>query len=193
MSYRTVLIALLFAIAAAFAVAMPWLPSLLQQQDFYGLSVDRPAHDFAIGDGQLTDLQGRYVYLLFGFLRCGDVCHRQVANMLALNKQLQAEPVSFVFVSLDPECDAVDQLQSYFDQQGPDFHSVKPASSAAARALAKEYNEYVVKTGSGDDYQIDHSGFMYVINPAGRLRLIYTSSHLSVSEMLNDLSKLPIS
>nr|WP_224746090.1 SCO family protein [Neiella litorisoli] len=178
---------------------MPWLPAVFQSRDFYGLSVDQDAYNFAIGDGQLADLQGRYVYLLFGFLRCNDVCHRQVANMLALNQQLQAIPtasadqVSFVFVSLDPERDAVDQLQAYFDQQGPDFHSVKPANSAAAHALASEYNEYFVKSGGGNDYQIDHSGFMYVIDPNGRLRLIYTSSHLNVVEMLSDLSKLSTS
>ncbi|MBW8189422.1 SCO family protein [Neiella marina] len=195
MGVRIASIAAVFLAVIVLAAALPWLPSLLQSEPYYGLRVDKTAYDFPFentnnSEQRLSDLKGRYVYLLFGYLRCADICHRQVANMLALNNQLSEQAVSFVFVSLDPERDASNQLQAYFDSQGQHFHSVRPNNEAAAHALANEYNEYFIKTGEGAGYDIDHSGFMYVVNPDGKLSLIYTNSKLNVEAMLNDLKQL---
>lgn len=196
MRFRTAAISVIFVAVIGFAALLPWLPGLLSGNGYYGLHVDRHAHDFPFSAEQenaterLSDLQGRFVYLLFGYLRCADVCHRQVANMLALNAELVDKPVSFVFVSLDPNRDQSNQLHAFFDSRGPHFYSVRPSDDLAARALANEFSEYVVKTGEGSNYLVDHSGFMYLIDPSGRLRLIYTSSKLNVESMLNDLNQL---
>lgn len=194
---RFVAIALI-AIAVAMIFLLPWLFSTLNnKENFYGFNVDKPAHDFSLPgtDGKvlsLNDFSGDYVYLMFGFTHCQEVCPLQLGNLLAVKKLVNNKPVRFIFISLDPNRDKAEVLKQYFEAHGDNFVALRPDSFQASQALARKYHEYAYIQGQKkkSDYVINHNGYIFLLNPEGILKLIYTSTQLNHHKMLDDLEKL---
>jgi protein SCO1/2 len=77
-----------------------------------------------------------------------------------------------VLVSLDPERDEPEVLQSYVRAFGPDFIALRGTPEQTA-ALAKDFKVFFRKAPgtSPGSYTIDHTAASYVYDPKGRLRL----------------------
>ena len=186
--------------AIAMVFLLPWMFSVLSdsKEPYYGLYVDKVAHDFSLqGTGNktfnLNEFTGQYTYLMFGFTHCQEVCPLQLGNLLALKSLIGDKPVRFAFISLDPDRDTKEILKQYFESHGNNFVALRPGSFQASQALAMKYHEYAYITGNNldkNDYVINHNGFIFLLNPEGVLKLIYTSTQLDHSQMLEDLIKL---
>ena len=61
-----------------------------------------------------------------------------------------------------------------------------------AQAIASDYNAYfsVEPTDSLGQRTINHPGFIYLIDPNGQLRLVYSGSELDLERMILDLNHL---
>lgn len=115
-----------------------------------GLSFDpvEQAPDFELVDQhlrpfQLSDHQGKLVLLYFGFTHCPDECPltmniwKQVAERLGPN----AEQVSFVMISVDPERDSPEVLGDYLANFNTDFFGLSgPVESI--EDIAFDYNAF---------------------------------------------------
>ncbi len=139
---------------------------------------------------KLEDWHGKVVVLFFGFTQCPDVCPTtmlEVANQL---KKLgsDAEKVQVLFVTLDPERDSQELLGKYVTAFDPRFLGLRGDLPATQRA-AKEFKIYFEKRKVGDSYSIDHSGQSYVIDPAGRLRLLVRPDRLE-ADLADDVRTL---
>ena len=176
-----------------------WLFSVLNSKNnYYGLYVDKPAHVFNLSNtsGKQINLEkfsGNYVYLMFGFTHCQEVCPLQLSNILAINRLLVEKPVRFLFITLDPDRDSKEILKQYFEVYGEEFMALKPDSFQAAQTLAIKYHEYVYIKGqksNKQNYEINHNGFIFLLSPDGKLKLIYTSTQLNHSAMFEDLKNL---
>lgn len=121
----------------------------------------------------LAEFRGKVVVLFFGFTQCPDVCPTTMAEVAQALKTLgeDAGRVQVLMVTVDPERDSAEVLREYVTAFDPRFLGLR-GSLEETQAAAKEFKIYFEKRKSGDSYTVDHSGQTYVLDPAGRLRLL---------------------
>jgi protein SCO1/2 len=119
-----------------------------------------------------TDAQfrGKLLLVYFGFTFCPDVCPTDLRSMgLAVDRLGKSgEAVQPLFVTLDPERDTPKHLAGYV----PYFHRRMiglTGDASSIRQVARAYRVYHAKVPTGDrNYTIDHSGFIYLMDRAGK-------------------------
>lgn len=120
-------------------------------------------------------LRGHYSLIYFGFTYCPDICPLALQTMSEALDILgpQAEEILPVFISLDPERDSPDVMADYVANFHPRFIGLT-GSFDQTTAAAQQYRVYAKKAFLKDadgnetgDYLIDHTGFTYLMNPAG--------------------------
>jgi protein SCO1/2 len=162
------------------------------------LEPPRPAADLSLRtqDGKpfrLSREHGKVVALWFGYTFCPDVCPTTLAELTQARQQLgkDAERLSIVFVTVDPERDTPERLREYVKAFGGDFVAATgtPEQLAQARKAYGVVAKKQVVSGTSAAYLIDHSAFVYVVDPAGRLRLMFPFG-MSVEDMVHDFKLL---
>ena len=152
------------------------------------LSEPRPLQDFALtGDEEqpftLASLQGHWSFLTFGYTACPDVCPTTLAVLDQVARRVgdagSDAPPQFMFVSVDPERDSIAQLHRYVTHFNPHFHGAT-GPAAALDGLTRQLGVLYLKVPAGGDpsgYQLDHSASVLLIDPAGRLRALFSPPH----------------
>lgn len=185
------------AAALLLLLAMPLLDNPFRSVHYYGRDISGQAPEFLLRDVQsrpvrLSDFRGKYVYLMFGYLGCEDVCHTQALSFYGLKQQITSQQVHFVYIGMDPENDTAEKISVYFDARDESFTGLIADSLAHAQRVAADYYAYfTVAPDRGDGLRrIDHPGYVYLIDPAGKLRLVYSGSALNLKGMIDDLNKI---
>ncbi|HMQ30800.1 MAG TPA: SCO family protein [Chloroflexaceae bacterium] len=190
---RRILSALLGALvlAALAACGAPQLKGTV-------LDPPSPAPDFTLTDEQgqpftLSEQRGKVVVLFFGFTSCPDICPAELSNLAAATRQLgdAASDVQVALVSLDPERDTSERLAQYVGAFDPSFKGLR-GDAAALAPVARDYGVFYEKRelpGSALGYTIDHSGYVYVIDKAGRWREVIANG-APVADLVSDLRAL---
>lgn len=158
----------------------------------------RPAADFilAASDGsrfRLGDQRGRVVVLFFGYTFCPDVCPLTLSEMAQVRARLgdRADRLRVVFITVDPERDTVDRLRVYVGAFHRSFLGLTGTPEALAR-VRQAYGAVAERRtvpGTRAAYLVDHSAFVYVVDPEGRLRLMFPFG-TPVDDMAHDLRLL---
>jgi protein SCO1 len=156
-----------------------------------------PAFSLTDHNGQAfghTQLQGRWSLLFFGFTRCPDICPNTLGLLHAvsgaLKKDGKADNLQVVFVSVDPKHDNTATLKSYVEYFDPGFVAVTGSEPELRTLTDALYVPYTyVPTGKGDDYTVEHSGALVLLNPQGQA-MAYFSPPLKVDPIVNDLREL---
>ena len=115
-------------------------------------------------------LQGRWSLLFFGFTYCPDICPTTMAFLNEFVARLEPEETrdtQVVMVSVDPARDTVEQLASYVPFFNPDFIGVTGEFLDIHRFATALNTPFRKVAGAGDDYQVDHSANVVLINPMG--------------------------
>jgi protein SCO1/2 len=117
---------------------------------------------------------GRFVVLFFGYTACPDVCPTTLQVLAEALELLgpAASDLQPLFVSLDPEHDGPAELAAYTDAFDPRILGVT-ATPAELRRVTQAYHVYFARyeaEDDPDDYIIDHSAYLYLLGPDGRLR-----------------------
>jgi len=151
------------------------------------LSPPRPVPEFTLTDdsGDTFDrsrLKDRWSLLFFGFTHCPDVCPTTLGMLAQTEKQLADLPPELkpqvVLVSVDPQRDTPQQLASYVKFFSRSFTGVTGTPDAIddfTRAMGVP-----VAIGSPDangNYSVDHSAAIFLINPDGALRALFSTPH----------------
>lgn len=113
---------------------------------------------------------GKLLLVYFGFTFCPDVCPTDLQSIgLAMERLGKAgESVQPVFVTLDPERDTPQRLASYVAFFHPRMIGLTGAPSAI-QAAARAYKVYYARVPLGErGYTVDHSGYIYLMDPAGK-------------------------
>jgi len=158
----------------------------------------RPAAEVALTtqDGKefrLSRERGHVVALWFGYTYCPDVCPTTLADLSQARQRLgkDAARLRIVLVTVDPERDTPARLREYVNAFGGAFTALTgpPDQLAVARKAYGVVAEKRVVPGTAATYLIDHSAFVYVVDPAGQLRLMFPFG-MSVDDMVHDIKLL---
>lgn len=159
------------------------IPSVTEIRD------DVPLPAFALqgqkGEFANVDLQGRWTFMFFGYTQCPDICPTALTLMKDVKAVLargavapSALPLQVVFVSVDPRRDTRDLLNEYMAAFDPAFIGLRGDDSALA-PLTRNLGVYYQRNDGTDTqrYTVDHSAAIYLIDPRGRLRAVFSPPH----------------
>jgi len=133
------------------------------------------AFSLTAADGStVTDqtLKGKPFAIFFGFTRCPDVCPTTLASLAKLRKQMGEDGDKFriVFVSVDPGYDSPEDIGRYVDLFGTPIIGLTGSDEEIAK-VTKAYHAFYKKVPTeGDDYTIDHTASVYLMDAEGKLR-----------------------
>ena len=123
------------------------------------------------------ELRGHWTVVFLGFTYCPDVCPTTLTELSQAQKRWAALPEStrprVLFISVDPERDSIEKLGEYAHA----FHKDTLAATAdipSLEAFAKSLSLVFIKVPAGkdaplDQYTMDHSAALVVLDPQGRM------------------------
>jgi protein SCO1 len=128
---------------------------------------------FVDADGKTvtTDaFSGKWILVYFGYTHCVDQCPTSLSVMAEALDEIgpAAEHVQPLFVTVDPARDhgpILREFTSEFDKRLIGLGGSADQIAAAATALGVQYEKVLV---GNDDYVIDHSATLSLIDPSGR-------------------------
>ena len=140
---------------------------------------------------RLSDQQGKVVVIFFGYTFCPDICPLTLANLKQVADQLgeKAQDLAVVFITVDPERDTVERLAPYVTAFSPDFYGVR-LEGQMYEATKKAYGVFAEKskvaTSDANNYFVDHTGGVYIIDKNGDWRELF-GHDATVEALLPDI------
>jgi len=127
-------------------------------------------------------LLGKWSFAFFGYTHCPDVCPNALAMLKRVQILLEAAgetPLPQVlFVSVDPERDSPEILASYVSYFHPTFVGVTGKDEELMRLTRQLGILYGKSPGdSKDNYLLDHSGAIILLNPQGDYQALFSMPH----------------
>jgi protein SCO1/2 len=103
----------------------------------------------------------------------------QVFKLMQDRLQNKVQDVRFIFVSVDPERDTLEELKSYTGYFNPDFLGVTGSHAQLARLTRQLGILYVrgKQSKDGKYYLVDHSASVILVDPAGNYRALFSPPH----------------
>ena len=163
------------------------------------LSVIAKAPDFTLQDTagkpvKLSDYRGRTVLLAFIFTTCPGVCPLISKQMEYVQRELKAaglfgRQAVMLSMTIDPETDSAAALAEYARQYGADPAGWRflRESEEKTKPVLKAYNEWTKKLPKGET---DHPARVYLIDPRGNIREIYSLAFFNEKQALIDIQAL---
>jgi protein SCO1 len=145
--------------------------------------------------------------VFFGFTSCPDFCPLELQKLgKVLNLMGAGDELQVVFVSVDPERDGREKLADYvgfFHPQIIGLRGSNPELAKFAQFFGAAYDRSAILDGNllsipaginmptnvGDQYQVNHSTRLFVVNPAGKYIGSFASPY-TVEEILVDMQNL---
>ena len=126
--------------------------------------VDDTNHAFT-----LEQLKDHWTVVYFGFTSCPDICPTTLAMLSkwysSLDQAVQ-DKTQVVMISVDPGRDTVALLHDYMAHFNDDFIGVT-GDLRDIRILADQLNVTFQRASADENYSVDHSGHLVLINPYG--------------------------
>ncbi len=120
------------------------------------------------------DLKGKISLLYFGFGHCPDVCPTtmQVITVALENiPQIFQDKVQTLFVTLDPERDTIESLKGFVAKFHPSTIGLR-GDKEQLKQITENYKIYFSKekskTNDKNDYLVDHSSVIYLLDKEGK-------------------------
>jgi len=131
----------------------------------------------------LATFNRKWTFLFFGYTYCPDICPSALILLkdvyTDLEKHGDVDNAQVMFVSVDGKRDTPEQLSGYVPYFHPAFIGAsgrKEEVDTLGKPLGVAY--HVKEEGrEANNYLIDHSASVYLIDPLGRLRAIFPPPH----------------
>lgn len=170
------------------------------RETFNGLElaepVPAPVFQLPSADGEifsLSDEKGKVVLMYFGYTYCPDACpatlrvYEQVADRL----EDESDRVKMVFISVDPERDTPERMAEYMARFGNHVTGLV-GTEEELEAVWEAYGiraERVDLPDSALGYTVIHTTQTFLIDPDGKLRLLYPYT-ATAEDIEEDIRKL---
>jgi protein SCO1/2 len=129
-----------------------------------------------------ANLRGRWTFMFFGFTQCPDVC----PSTLSVLKQVKAglaDDASFrelgqvLFVSVDPARDTPERIGPYVRYFDENFEAATGPEDALTTLTRQIGVIFARIPGSGDDYTMDHTASIFLVDPQLRVLSVFGLPH----------------
>jgi len=137
-----------------------------------------------------VDYRGKWLLIYFGFTYCPDVCPTELNEMGTALSELGplAAKIQPIFITVDPSRDKPKVLTEYLKSFDPRIVGLY-GDGDQTEAAAKEFHVYYRLRSLGNgQYTVDHSGFLYVLDPKGKFVKLLTAD-LPGHQMAAELRK----
>lgn len=110
----------------------------------------------------------------FGYTSCPDVCPTTLQNLGFIYDELKAISANsqVLLVSVDPGRDTQEKLSQYIAYFNPEFIALKGGHDALF-PFARNMGLMYAIGGEGEDYLVDHSASIVLVNPDGNITAIF--------------------
>ena len=123
-----------------------------------------------------ADYRGKWLLVYFGYTSCPDVCPTVLNEIGGALNELGplAAKLQPIFITVDPTRDKPKVLAAYLQSFDPRIVGLY-GSGEQTEAAAKNFHVYYRLRSLGNgQYTVDHSGFLYVIDPKGKFVKLLT-------------------
>jgi protein SCO1/2 len=164
------------------------------------LAVIRPAPDFTLTtqDGaalRRADLRGKVVVVSFVFTTCNGTCPATTHRMGALAQALEqhglfkGDRVRLLSITLDPARDTPEALRRYMRlyDADPVHWTFLTGPPAQVRKVLSAWGMWARPAAGG---QLDHPSRIFLVDPRGRIREIYSLEFFKPAWVLEDVRQL---
>jgi protein SCO1/2 len=134
--------------------------------------------------------RGQWDLVFFGFTNCPDICPTTLQTLASIKRELEntgsETTPRIVLVSVDPERDTPAVLGQYVNYFGQGNLAVTGQIDEIVK-LTAVLGIYFKKTVvDGDNYSVDHSASVLLINTDGEFSALFSAPHL-LADYVNDL------
>ena len=145
--------------------------------------------DFSLIDHEgktfhLHDLRGKVVLVFFGYTLCPDVCPIELQYMASALQRLDdaAEHARGLFITVDPEHDSPEVLSQYLEFFGAGMIGLTGTKQQIELAAQQLKVTYQKNPRSDNQYTMDHTANLFVIDQRGVLSTIvpfgFSAAHI---------------
>jgi protein SCO1 len=131
-------------------------------------------------DGRLVSdesYRGKWLVIYFGYTFCPDACPTTLNNIGSALDGLGplADQVQPLFITVDPARDTIKVMTEYLKSFDPRIVGLR-GTPEQTEITAKQYHVYYrARSIGGGQYAVDHSSFIYVIDPKGAFAKLLTA------------------
>jgi len=122
---------------------------------------------------EVTDrsFAGKWLLLYFGYTFCPDACPTALNMIAEALDELGplAERIQPIFITVDPERDTPSVMAQYVKAFDPRLIGLAGTAAQIAAAAKNFHVFYRVRQLGNQEYAIDHSSYIYLVNPDGQV------------------------
>ncbi len=159
----------------------------LSENGLFVYDVPRLINQFSLQDynGEPVDLdllQGKWSLIFFGYTYCPDICPLTMATLNQFTQVLAeegnyAEDTQVIMVSVDPQRDTLEKLREYVGYFNDDYLGLSGEYIDIFNFASQLNIAFAYVPGAGDNYMVNHSGEIALINPNGHFHGFFKAPH----------------
>lgn len=135
------------------------------------------------------DYADKFKLVFFGFTYCPAICPTELQKVNLILEELgeDAEMITPIFVTVDPERDTVEQMAQYVEQFHPRLVGLT-GSQVQVDEIKQTFRVYASKVENEmmEEYMMDHSSFLYLTDKDNKMIALYPSKDTAV-DIANDI------
>lgn len=146
-----------------------------------------------------AQLNNKWSFIFLGYTSCPDVCPTTLQNLNFIYKDLIAiaNNSQVMFVSADPQRDSVEKLSQYIAYFNPNFKALRAEHDVLFPFSRNLGLMYAITGESNENYGVDHSASIILINPNGQVAASFKPEHsigsipaIDNDKLLSDFKKI---
>jgi len=140
------------------------------------------------------DFLGKWLLLYFGFTHCPDICPEELDRITEIvnkiNMDKNTPDLLPIFMSVDPRRDTPEAMTEYLKDFHPTFVGLT-GTEEEIKLATKSFRVYYSLGPKDDDndYIVDHSIIMYLMDPRGQFVDYYGSRATPIADVVSGISK----
>ena len=176
---------LLFVSIIIFAIIAGWAVSELfnskQDEPSNNITLKFEATDHFGNEVSTTNYDGFSKVFFFGFTHCPDICPITMKQLQEVKSQLEgktSKEFRVFLVSVDPDRDTPENLRIYLDNFNKEFIGLTGRIDQIYK-FSTQVNApfFPVVNSQEDNYTVDHSGSLVLINPEAKYSGFFRAPH----------------